>query len=76
MANHFDERELSPIFADIEGPVREVLGESPSKDLLARLKKRHGRRSRTEQPSIEMRKIKREESLFLEFAEKKDYILF
>lgn len=59
MAKTFDERELSPIFEDPTSVIRAVLGHEPEPDLLARINQRTGRRSRTEQPSEEMRISKR-----------------
>ena len=55
MARTYDERELSPIFDDPTDVITAVLGEQPSAELLARLQRRRGRRSMTEQPSIEKR---------------------
>ena len=55
MAKSYDERELSPIFDDPTDVIRQVLGRTPSPELLARLLKRRGRRSQTEQPSLEKR---------------------
>jgi hypothetical protein len=55
MAKTYDERELSPIFDDPTNVIRQVLGRTPSPELLARLLKRRGRRSQTEQPSLEKR---------------------
>src|SRR6266480_1687711 len=55
MAKTYDERELSPIFEDPTGVIAEVLGHEPSPELLSRLLARRGRRSMTEQPSIERR---------------------
>jgi hypothetical protein len=55
MAKSYDERELSPIFDDPLDVIVEVLGHTPSPELLAKLQARRGQRSRTEQPSIEKR---------------------
>jgi len=55
MAKTYDERELSPIFEDPTAVIAEVLGREPSPELLSRLLARRGRRSMTEQPSIERR---------------------
>ena len=55
MAKSYDERELSPVFEDPLPVIREVLRAEPSKELLARLEARRGRRSQTEQPSPERR---------------------
>ena len=55
MAKSYDERELSPIFDDPIDVIVDVLGHEPSPELLARLQARRGRRSNTEQPSIEKR---------------------
>src|SRR5436305_584886 len=55
MAKTYDERELSPIFEDPTAVIAEVLGHEPSPELLSRLLARRGRRSMTEQPSIERR---------------------
>ncbi|HJN72453.1 MAG TPA: radical SAM protein [Myxococcota bacterium] len=55
MARSFDERELSPVFEDIEPTVRAVLGREPEPELLERLQARRGRRSLTEQPSERQR---------------------
>ena len=59
MAKTFDERELSPIFEDPTSVIRAVLGREPDDGLLERIKARTGRRSRTEQPTEEMRAAKR-----------------
>lgn len=64
MAKTFDERELSPIFEDPTPQVRRVLGHDPSPELLGRLAERRGRRSRTEQPSDEVRATRRARALF------------
>ncbi len=58
MAKTFDERELSPIFEDPTSVIRAVLGKEPDPGLLDRIQKRIGKRSRTEQPSEEMRQTK------------------
>ena len=58
MAKTFDERELSPIFEDPTSVIRAVLGKEPDPELLDRIQQRTGKRSRTEQPSQEMRQIK------------------
>ena len=55
MAKSFDERELSPVFEDLEPTVRAVLGREPAPELLERLRARRGRRSTSEQPSPEAR---------------------
>ena len=59
MAKTFDERELSPVFEDIVGPARAVLGREPEPELLERLRARRGRRSTSEQPSEAARAAKR-----------------
>ena len=59
MAKTFDERELSPVFEDPRSVIRAVLGKEPAEDLVDRIESRRGRRSRTEQPSMEMRENKR-----------------
>jgi len=74
MAKSFDERELSPIFQPIEPVVHKVLGAPPSERLLKKLKQRSGRRSPTEQPTIEERKKKAEETLFWRREPISDYI--
>ena len=58
MAKTFDERELSPIFEDPTSVIRAVLGKEPDPGLLERIQKRTGKRSRTEQPSEDMRRTK------------------
>lgn len=63
MARTFDERELSPIFADPWPVVAEVLGREPSPELRARIEARRGRRSLSEQPSQQQRRIARERPL-------------
>ena len=55
MAKSYDERELSPIFDDPAPVIAKVLGRDPSPELMARLLARRGRRSQTEQPSLERR---------------------
>jgi hypothetical protein len=55
MARTYDERELSPMFEDPYHTIVQVLGHEPSPELVARLQGRRGRRSRTEQPSVEQR---------------------
>src|SRR5919201_708035 len=55
MAKTYDERELSPIFDDPTPVIAKVLGREPSPELLSRLLARRGRRSMTEQPSLERR---------------------
>jgi MoaA/NifB/PqqE/SkfB family radical SAM enzyme len=55
MAKTYDERELSPIFEDPLDVIVNVLGRQPSPELLTRLLQRRGRRSKTEQPSLEKR---------------------
>jgi MoaA/NifB/PqqE/SkfB family radical SAM enzyme len=66
MAKTFDERELSPIFDDYLPVVEKVLGRKSSSDLLDRLAERKGRRSTTEQPSLEQREEQKKEGLFFE----------
>jgi len=51
----YDERELSPIFDDPTPVIAKVLRRQPSAELVARLMARRGRRSQTEQPSLERR---------------------
>ena len=60
MSRHYDERELSPVFEEPLPVIRRVLGEEPSTEQAERLLSRRGRRSRTEQPSDEVRKQARE----------------
>ena len=55
MARSFDERELSPVFDDPLPHIRTALGHEPSDDLLGRIEARRGRRSTTEQPSVDDR---------------------
>jgi MoaA/NifB/PqqE/SkfB family radical SAM enzyme len=55
MAKSYDERELSPIFEDPLPVIRKVLGHEPEPELLARIARRKGLRSLTEQPSDEQR---------------------
>jgi len=55
MAKSYDERELSPIFEDPTPVIAQVLRREPSPELVARLMARRGRRSQTEQPSLERR---------------------
>ncbi|MBW2525585.1 MAG: radical SAM protein [Deltaproteobacteria bacterium] len=55
MANHYDERELSPVFEDPRPVIGTVLGCAPSPELLERIEARRGRRSPTEQPDEERR---------------------
>jgi hypothetical protein len=57
MAKTYDEREMSPIFDDPTDVIHRVLGRTPSPELLSRLLKRRGRRSQTEQPSLEKREL-------------------
>lgn len=57
MARTFDERELSPVFEDPLPVVRAVLGRDPEPALLERILARQGRRSPTEQPSLERRTL-------------------
>jgi MoaA/NifB/PqqE/SkfB family radical SAM enzyme len=59
MAKTFDERELSPIFADPTPVISRILGEAPDAALLAKLETRKGRRSQTEQPSVALRAERR-----------------
>jgi len=56
LAHHFDERELAPVFEDPLPVIRAVLRQEPSQELLDRLESRRGHRSRTEQPSEEIRR--------------------
>jgi MoaA/NifB/PqqE/SkfB family radical SAM enzyme len=58
MAKTFDERELSPVFEDPLPTIRQVLGREPEPDLLERIRARKGRRSTSEQPSLEQRAAK------------------
>jgi hypothetical protein len=67
MAKTFDERELSPIFADVDPVVQQVLGKSPSPLLLQKLEKRKNLRSHTEQPAKEQRTQAKEKSLIVPF---------
>ncbi len=55
MARSFDERELSPVFADPLPAIRAVLRREPEPALLERIRARAGRHSRTEQPDLEQR---------------------
>ncbi len=55
MDKTFDERELSPVFADPTPVMREVLGRDPEPELVERILARRGRRSSSEQPSREQR---------------------
>ena len=55
MARSFDERELSPVFADPLPVIRGVLRREPGPELLERILGRAGRRSRSEQPDQERR---------------------
>ena len=55
MAKSYDEREISPIFDDPTQVIATVLRREPSPELMARLMARRGRRSSTEQPSLERR---------------------
>jgi hypothetical protein len=55
MAKSYDEREQSPIFDDPTPVIAKVLRREPSPELMARLMARRGRRSSTEQPSLESR---------------------
>jgi MoaA/NifB/PqqE/SkfB family radical SAM enzyme len=57
MAKTYDERELSPIFEDPLPTIRAVLGHDPSPELLEVLTARRGRRSTTEQPAPERRRL-------------------
>jgi MoaA/NifB/PqqE/SkfB family radical SAM enzyme len=61
MARTFDERELSPVFDDPVPVMRQVLGADPPPELVERVMARKGRRSTTEQPSLEVRAAKRSE---------------
>lgn len=63
MARHYDERELSPVFEDVEPVIRAVLGREPDPAHRARLAARRGLRSRTEQPSPEVREAARRRPL-------------
>ena len=56
MACTFDERELSPVFADPLPVLRAVLGREPDPALVERIQTRRGRRSTSEQPSPEQRR--------------------
>jgi hypothetical protein len=55
MAKSYDEREQSPIFDDPAPVIAKVLRREPSPELMARLMARRGRKSKTEQPSLERR---------------------
>ena len=66
MAKSFDERELSPIFEDPLPVIRAVLGREPEPALLEKLQSRKGRRSPTEQPSLEQRNLYLKNRLFAE----------
>ena len=55
MARSFDERELSPVFADPAPVIEQVLRGPADPSLVQRILERRGRRSRTEQPSEEAR---------------------
>ncbi|MCO4769230.1 MAG: radical SAM protein [Deltaproteobacteria bacterium] len=55
MARSFDERELSPVFGDVMPVLRAVLRGEPAPELIQRIRARAGRRSTTEQPSVEAR---------------------
>jgi MoaA/NifB/PqqE/SkfB family radical SAM enzyme len=68
MAKSFDERELSPIFEDPLPVIKAVLGRAPEAVLLQKLQDRIGRRSPTEQPSIELRKVAEQKELFAEIV--------
>jgi hypothetical protein len=63
MAKTYDERELSPIFEDPTDVIVGVLGHEPSPELLERLLQRRGRRSKTEQPSLEKRELAMQRAL-------------
>jgi hypothetical protein len=58
LAKTYDERELSPVFDDPLPVIRQVLGEEPSPELIQRLEARRGRRSTTEQPPVERRRLR------------------
>jgi len=55
MARTFDERELSPVFEDPLPVLQAVLGRQPEPALQERILARQGRRSSSEQPSVEQR---------------------
>ena len=63
MAKTFDEREQSPIFEDPTDVISAVLGHAPSPELMQRLLDRRGRRSKTEQPSMEKRTLAMQRAL-------------
>jgi MoaA/NifB/PqqE/SkfB family radical SAM enzyme len=60
MAKTYDERELSPLFEDPLPVITAVLGHAPEPALVERILQRRGRRSPTEQPSLEQRAARRE----------------
>jgi len=64
MAKTFDERELSPIFDSYEPVLQAILGREPSEELRAKLQARKGRRSTTEQPSLQQREEFSKKELF------------
>jgi MoaA/NifB/PqqE/SkfB family radical SAM enzyme len=64
MLRGYDERELSPIFADPAPVVAEVVHGRPSAALLERLDARRGRRSAVHQPSAQLREVALELPLF------------
>ena len=66
MAKSFDERELSPIFDDPLPVIRAVLGEDPAPELIEKINDRKGRRSTTEQPSLQQREQYESKELFAE----------
>jgi len=63
MAKSYDEREQSPIFDDPTPVIAKVLRREPSPELMSRLLARRGRRSMTEQPSLERRQLAMERPL-------------
>ncbi len=67
MAKTFDERELSPIFADPVPVIAQVLGREPEPELVERLMSRKGRISVTEQPTEQERAAARQRP-FLELT--------
>jgi hypothetical protein len=58
MAKTFDERELSPVFADPVPVMSQVLSREPEPELRDRILARQGRRSPTEQPSDAARALR------------------
>ena len=55
MARTYDERELSPVFADPSPVIQAIVGGTPGAELQARIESRRGRRSPSEQPTRERR---------------------